>query len=91
MKKKIHPEYHATTVTCVCGSTFTTGSTQPALRVEVCSACHPFYTGRQKFVDTARRVEKFQEKMSKTPVARRTKIAKQTDRKEKRATRKATA
>ena len=61
MKSSIHPEYHTNVVvTCVCGNTFTTGSTQPEIRTELCSACHPFYTGKQKLVDTARRVEKFQ-------------------------------
>lgn len=65
MKDKIHPEYHAATVTCACGSTFVTGSTLKEIRVELCNQCHPFYTGKQKFVDTARRVEKFQEKSAK--------------------------
>lgn len=65
MKDTIHPAYHATMVTCACGSTFTTGSTLKEIRVELCSQCHPFYTGKQKFVDTARRVEKFQEKSAK--------------------------
>jgi large subunit ribosomal protein L31 len=63
MKTEIHPEYAEVSVTCACGSTFTTRSTLcSALRVEICSACHPFYTGKQKFVDTAGRVEKFQRK-----------------------------
>ena len=66
MKKDIHPEYHDNCkVTCACGNTFTTGSTMPEIRVELCSLCHPFYTGKQKFVDTARRVEKFAERASK--------------------------
>ena len=59
MKKDIHPEYVACTVTCGCGSVFETRSTRPKINVEICSACHPFYTGKQKFVDTAGRVEKF--------------------------------
>jgi large subunit ribosomal protein L31 len=64
MKKDIHPKYYADAkVTCACGNVFTTGSTKPELRVDLCSACHPFYTGKQKLVDTARRVEKFQAKM----------------------------
>ncbi len=64
MKKEIHPKYYADAkVTCACGNTFTTGSTKPELRVDLCSACHPFYTGKQKLVDTARRVEKFQAKL----------------------------
>jgi large subunit ribosomal protein L31 len=59
MKKDIHPEYVECTVTCGCGNKFLTRSTKPKINVEICSACHPFYTGRQKFVDTAGRVEKF--------------------------------
>ncbi len=66
MKKDIHPKYFADAkVSCACGNSFVTGSTQKEIRVEICSACHPFYTGKQKFVDTARRVEKFEEKMGK--------------------------
>jgi large subunit ribosomal protein L31 len=60
MKKDIHPEYTECTVTCGCGNSFTTRSTRPKMNVEVCSQCHPFYTGKQKFVDTAGRVERFQ-------------------------------
>ncbi len=64
MKKEIHPKYYPNCkVTCVCGNTFTTGSTEPEIKVELCSACHPFYTGKQKLVDTARRVEKFEAKV----------------------------
>jgi len=62
MKEKIHPQYVECTVTCGCGNTFVTRSTKPSLHVEICSACHPFYTGKQKFVDTAGRVEKFQKR-----------------------------
>jgi len=60
MKKGIHPEYVECTVTCGCGNSFKTRSTRPTINVEVCSNCHPFYTGKQKFVDTAGRVERFQ-------------------------------
>lgn len=61
MKKDIHPTYNKTaTVSCACGNTITIGSTAQTLQVELCSLCHPFYTGKQKIVDTARRVEKFQ-------------------------------
>jgi large subunit ribosomal protein L31 len=60
MKAGIHPQYIECTVTCGCGNTFVTRSTKPSLHVEICYACHPFYTGKQKFVDTAGRVEKFQ-------------------------------
>lgn len=70
MKSEIHPQYYTDTkVTCACGNTFVTGSTLKEIRVELCNKCHPFYTGKQKFVDTARRVEKFQEKMSKVSAA----------------------
>jgi large subunit ribosomal protein L31 len=70
MKKDIHPEYHNDcTVKCACGHTFVTGSTLKEIRVELCNKCHPFYTGKQKFVDTARRVEKFQERADKRTAA----------------------
>jgi large subunit ribosomal protein L31 len=59
MKDEIHPKYVECTVTCGCGSSFTTRSTRPRISVEICSACHPFYTGQQKFVDTAGRIEKY--------------------------------
>lgn len=66
MKKDIHPKYYEKAkVTCACGNAFEVGSTQPELHVEVCSACHPFYTGTAKFIDTAGRVDKFQEKVRK--------------------------
>jgi len=64
MKKDIHPNYYPECkVTCVCGNSFVTGSTVPEIKVELCSACHPFYTGKQKLVDSARRVEKFEKKV----------------------------
>ena len=60
MKKDIHPEYHSKAkVTCSCGNTFSVGSTKEKLEVEICSACHPFFTGNERVVDTAGRVEKF--------------------------------
>ena len=62
MKKDIHPDYKEAQVTCGCGNSFTTRSTREKIAVEVCSNCHPFYTGKQKFVDTAGMVEKFQRK-----------------------------
>jgi large subunit ribosomal protein L31 len=62
MKKGIHPDYIESTVICACGNTFTTRSTKKEIRVEICSQCHPFYTGKQKFVDSAGRVEKFKKK-----------------------------
>ena len=62
MKKGIHPEYVEAKVKCGCGNEFTTRSTIPEIHVEICSVCHPFYTGKQKYVDTAGRIEKFQKK-----------------------------
>ncbi len=62
MKAAIHPEYIETTITCACGEVIHTRSTQPNIRVEICSKCHPFYTGKQKLVDTAGRIERFQKK-----------------------------
>jgi large subunit ribosomal protein L31 len=62
MRKKIHPDYTECMVTCACGNTFTTQSTKKEIRVEICSQCHPFFTGKQKFVDSAGRVEKFRKK-----------------------------
>jgi large subunit ribosomal protein L31 len=65
MKTDVHPTYAETTVRCSCGNTFTTRSTVPELRVELCSECHPFYTGKQKLVDTGGRVERFQRRYAK--------------------------
>ncbi|HKJ71837.1 MAG TPA: 50S ribosomal protein L31 [Gammaproteobacteria bacterium] len=65
MKEGIHPEYVSATVTCACGNTFETRSTLESIHVDVCSACHPFFTGKQKIVDTAGRVEKFRRKYGK--------------------------
>lgn len=63
MRTGIHPEYHPNAViTCACGSTFTVGSTMPKIQVELCSACHPFYTRKQKVMDTAGRVDRFQKR-----------------------------
>ena len=59
MKEGIHPSYQASTVVCACGNRFQTRSTLPEIHVEICSNCHPFYTGKQKIVDTAGRVERF--------------------------------
>ena len=69
MKDNIHPKYVETKVTCGCGNTFMTRSTQDQLKVDICSACHPFYTGKLKYVDTAGRIEKFQRKFSATGYA----------------------
>ena len=65
MKQGIHPDYVVATVRCSCGNTFTTRSTRSDLRVEICSNCHPFYTGKQKLVDTGGRVERFQRRYAK--------------------------
>lgn len=62
MKKGIHPEYVAAKVTCACGNTFDTRATKSKINVEICSACHPFFTGKQKFVDSEGRVERFRRK-----------------------------
>ena len=62
MKEKIHPKYNKVTVHCGCGNTFETRSTSAEIHAEICSMCHPFYTGKQKFVDTAGRIERFQKK-----------------------------
>ncbi len=66
MKSKIHPKYMTCTARCACGNTFTTRSTRPELHVDICSQCHPFFTGKQKFVDTAGRVERFSKKFGGT-------------------------
>ena len=63
MKPGIHPKYIESTVTCACGNTFTTRSTKPALRTDLCNVCHPFYTGEQRIVDTAGQVERFMKRM----------------------------
>ena len=65
MKESIHPEYFEATVTCGCGNKFTTGSTKEDLRVDVCSKCHPFFTGRQRDVQAGGRIEKFQKRYAK--------------------------
>jgi large subunit ribosomal protein L31 len=62
MKSGVHPEYVECKVTCGCGNTFTTRATVPSMNIEICGVCHPFYTGQQKYVDTAGRIERFQKK-----------------------------
>ncbi len=69
MKKGIHPQYVETMVRCGCGNTFTTRSTVKELAVDICNACHPFYTGKLKYVDTAGRIEKFQNKFANSGYA----------------------
>jgi len=66
MKKDIHPQYYPKAkVKCACGATFTVGSTKPEIQIEICSQCHPFYTGKEKLIDTAGRVEKFKARKEK--------------------------
>ena len=75
MKTGVHPEYVEAHVRCTCGNEFMTRSTKPEIHVEICSACHPFYTGRQKLVDTGGRVERFQRRVAKGRRAARTTAA----------------
>lgn len=83
MKAQIHPKwYPEAKIACACGNSFTTGSTQPEIRVEVCSACHPFYTGQMRYVDTAGRVDQFREKQQRAQT--RPKVSKRQRREEKR-------
>ena len=70
MKSGIHPNYKEINVTCVCGNTFKTGSVKNEIRTEICSACHPFYTGTQKIVDTEGRVERFMKRFESASAAR---------------------
>lgn len=78
MKEGIHPEYVVTTVHCGCGNTFKTRSTRKEIKVDICSVCHPFYTGKLKYVDTAGRIEKFQNKFATGSYASLTKKEKKT-------------
>lgn len=79
MKANTHPTYHPKAkVVCACGSTFETGSTVPEIHIEVCSACHPFFTGKQKLVDTARRVEKFTDRVAKKSAVAKTQGSRKT-------------
>ena len=66
MKKDIHPKYEKAIISCACGNSFETGSTKKNMKIEICSACHPFFTGKQKIVDTAGRVERFNRKYKLT-------------------------
>lgn len=94
MKKDIHPTYHPqATISCACGASYKIGSTVESTAIELCSQCHPFYTGKQKIVDTARRVEKFEARVGqKTAVlTHKEKLAKKKARAEKKAAKKAEA
>jgi large subunit ribosomal protein L31 len=72
MKANIHPNYQQTTITCVgCGTSFTTGSTAKDIRVDICSNCHPFYTGQKKLIDTEGRVEKFEKRLARKSAERK--------------------
>ncbi|MEE8564732.1 MAG: 50S ribosomal protein L31 [Atribacterota bacterium] len=66
MKKSIHPKYEKSIISCACGNSFETGSTKKNMKVEICSVCHPFFTGKQKIIDTAGRVERFNRKYNLT-------------------------
>jgi large subunit ribosomal protein L31 len=75
MKTGIHPDYVVCNVHCSCGHTFVTRATRPEMRVELCSECHPFYTGKQKLVDTGGRVERFQRRLAATAAAQKAQAA----------------
>lgn len=84
MKANVHPQYfESAQVTCACGNKFTTGSTSESIRVELCSKCHPFYTGEQRFVDSASRIEKFQKKQEVAKVHQAKVVAKKDEQKKK--------
>ena len=84
MKKDIHPTYYpAAKITCACGNILTVGSTQENIKVDLCSKCHPFYTGKQKIVDSARRVEKFTERQAKKSTTVKSKRIKKETKREK--------
>ncbi len=90
MKKNTHPKYYPDAkVTCACGNSFSVGSTMPEIHIEICSMCHPFYTGKQKLVDSARRVEKFKERAAKQEKAASSRKGKKA-KKEKKTTSKTT-
>ncbi len=76
MKPKIHPEAHLTQVTCACGNTFQTLSTSKTLKLEICSHCHPFFTGKQKIMDTAGRVDRFKKKIESVATETKPAVAK---------------
>jgi large subunit ribosomal protein L31 len=76
MKANLHPKYVEAEIRCACGNIFKTRSTKPTILLGICSVCHPFYTGTQKFVDTAGRVDKFQQRMVKTQAAQAANAAK---------------
>jgi len=81
MRADIHPEYVETEIRCACGNVIKTKSTRKSILIGICNACHPFYTGNQKFVDTAGRVDKFQQRLAKTKVAQEEAEARRTKKK----------
>ncbi len=83
MKADIHPKYMEAEIRCACGNVIKTRSTKPSVLVGICNACHPFYTGQQKFVDTAGRVDKFQQRMAKTQAAQEAAAASSAKKKKK--------
>lgn len=84
MKANIHPQYYKDAkVICSCGNTFTIGSTVPVIHVELCSKCHPFYTGEQRFVDSASRIQKFKEKQTKASTYKISAMKKKQEKKQK--------
>jgi large subunit ribosomal protein L31 len=84
MKKEIHPKYYPEAkVKCACGNSFTVGSTKPEIQIEVCSACHPFYTGKEKLLDSAGRAERFKARSAKAKTEVRKKTAKRAEKKAK--------
>ena len=91
MKEKIHPQYQEVTVHCSCGATWKTGSTMKELRLEICSNCHPFFTGTQRFVDTTGRVERFKAKLETQKKAAEAEATKKTKKAAKAATAEAKA
>jgi len=92
MKKDIHPTYYPNAkVICACGNTFTVGSTVKEIHTELCSVCHPFYTGNQKLVDTARRVDKFKQRAVKATAAAKVRATKKVKHEKKAAAKKAKA
>ena len=85
MKSNLHPEYFEdATINCACGASYSVGSTKKSISVELCAACHPFYTGKQTILDTARRVEKFTERLTKKTGAVKSRIIKRAAKAEKR-------
>lgn len=83
MKAEIHPEYMDCEIRCACGNVIMTRSTRPSMLIGICNACHPFYTGQQKFVDTAGRVDKFQQRLAKTAEIKAAKAEKLAGRKKR--------